>query len=82
MSPFDDDVSDMEKRRHTAALGDDVAEALLAGRAEADLQQLLALLRATAAAPPPVPSAALAAVLAVGFEPLPVTTVAGPDGDR
>ena len=79
MSPFDDDVSDMNRRRHTAALGDDVAEALLAGRAmpaEADLQQLLTLLRASAAAPPPVPSAALAAVLAAGFEPLPVTTVA------
>ena len=81
MSPFDDDVSDMDRRRHTAALGDDVAEALLAGRAmpaEADLQQLLTLLRASAAAPPPVPSAALAAVLAAGFEPLPVTTVAPP----
>ena len=79
MSPFDDDVSDMNRRRHTAALGDDVAEALLAGRAmpaEADLQQLLTLLRASAAAPPPVPSAALAAVLTAGFEPLPVTTVA------
>lgn len=79
MSPFDDDVSDMDRRRHTAALGDDVAEALLAGRAvpaEADLKQLLTLLRATAAAPPPVPSAALAAVLAAGFEPLPGTTVA------
>ena len=69
----------MNRRRHTAALGDDVAEALLAGRAmpaEADLQQLLTLLRASAAAPPPVPSAALAAVLAAGFEPLPVTSVA------
>lgn len=79
MSPFDDDGSDMDRRRHTAALGDEVAEALLAGRtvpAEADLQQLLTLLRATAAAPPPVPSAALAAMLAVGFEPPPVTTVA------
>ena len=79
MSPFDDDVCDMDRRRHTAALGDDVAEALLAGRAvpaEADLQQFLTLLRATAAAPPPVPSTALAAVLAAGFEPLPGTAVA------
>lgn len=78
MTAPDDDSSDMDITRRGSALSDSDVEALLAGRAvpaHPDLQDLIALMRTAAAVPAPAPSAALDAVLATGFDPLPV----GPD---
>lgn len=68
----------MTTRRSSGALSEAEADALLAGRAagqHGDLLEIVGLMRSAATVPAPPPTAALAAVLDVGFAPL---TVASP----
>ena len=70
-----DDSSDMNSTGRAPALSDSDVEALLAGRvvpAHPGLQAVVGVMRTAAGVAAPTPSAALAAVLAGGFDPSPV----------
>lgn len=71
----------MNSRRTSRALSEADAEALLSGRAVAeheDLHEVVGLMKAVSAMPAPTPTAALAAVLHNGFDPLPVESPQSP----
>lgn len=71
----------MNRRRSSGALSEADADALLSGRPVAgcdDLHEILGLMRTASALPVPTPTAALAAVLHDGFDPLPLATAPDP----